>query len=144
MYATREDMIGRFGERECCDLVNIAVPGDDDGGAMDYALRAASDEIDGYIAGRYTLPLVSRPPILTGIACDIARYRLTGNEHPCTDEIRDRYRDGVRYLEKVAKGDVSLGAASSGGAAVASSAVGIMFTAGGNNWSRSRTGGGGY
>lgn len=144
MYATREDMIGRFGEMEVRQITDLNGTGDIDDSVLEFALRSASDEIDGYIAGRYTLPLASRPPILMGIACDIARYRLTGTERVCAEEIRERYRDGVRYLEKVAKGDVSLGATSSGGAAVASSSVGIMFTAGGNNWSRSRTGGGGY
>lgn len=144
MYATREDMVSRFGELEVRQDTDIEGDGQINDAVLTYALRAASDEIDGYIAGRYTLPLSVCPPILTGIACDIARYRLTGTERQCSDEIRDRYRDGIRYLEKVAKGDVSLGAGVSGGAAVASSSVGVLFTVGSNNWSRWRTGGGGY
>ncbi|KGT95304.1 hypothetical protein NG99_04605 [Erwinia typographi] len=144
MYATRDDMVKRFGEREVSEITNVSDIDIDDDGVLDFALQAASDEIDGYIAGRYTLPLKARPPILTGIACDIARYRLTGTERLCTDEIRDRYRDGIRYLEKVAKGDVSLGSGESGGAALPSSSTGVMFTAGSNSWSRWRTGGGGY
>lgn len=144
MYATRSDMVSRFGEKETRLITDVDGTGNINEDVLGYALRAASDEIDGYIAGRYTLPLVTVPPILTGIACDITRYRLTGTERVCEEEIRDRYRDGIRYLEKVAKGDVTLGAASSGGAAVPSSSVGIMFTAGSNNWSRGRTGGGCY
>ncbi|TIM13881.1 MAG: DUF1320 domain-containing protein [Mesorhizobium sp.] len=144
MYATREDMVSRFGEPEVRDLTDLDGEGVIDEAVLGYAIRAASDEIDGYIAGRYTLPLALRPPILTGIACDIARYRLAGNSRPCTEEMRDRYRDGIRYLEKVAGGTVSLGAGVSGGAAVASSSVGVLFTMGDNNWSRWRTRGGGY
>jgi phage gp36-like protein len=144
MYASREDMTGRFGEKEVRELTDLDGEGAIDDAVLGYGLRAASDEIDGYIAGRYTLPLAVCPPVLTGIACDIARYRLTGTDRPCTEEIRDRYRDGIRYLEKVASGSVSLGAAVSGGAAVPSSSVGVMFMAGGNNWSRQRTRGGGY
>ncbi|MGL9773179.1 MAG: phage protein Gp36 family protein [Sodalis sp. (in: enterobacteria)] len=34
----------------------------------------------------------------------MARYRLTGTERVCTDEIRGRYRDAIRYLENVANG----------------------------------------
>lgn len=144
MYATPQDMVKKFGETEYCALANISHVDASDDGVMAYALQAASDEIDGYIGGRYTLPLVTHPPILTGIACDVARYRLTGNEHPCTDDIRERYQLAVRYLEKVARGDVTLGAAVSGGTAVGSSPSTVMFTSGGNNWSRGRTGGGCY
>ncbi|MFB9160500.1 gp436 family protein, partial [Chromobacterium violaceum] len=81
------------------------------------ALASANVEIDGYIGGRYPLPLALPPKILTGYACDIARYRLCGSGTQLTEDIRDRYRDAVRFLELVAAGKVTLGGMPDGGVA---------------------------
>lgn len=71
------------------------------------ALGDAQAEVDGYIAGRYALPLATVPPVLERLACDVARYRLY--ESKPTPEIRQRYEDAVRVLEQIARGTVTLG-----------------------------------
>ena len=65
MYATRQDMISRFGEEE----IRLLTDRDGSAGAivdavLDQVLADASAEIDGYIGGRYRLPLVTVPQIL--------------------------------------------------------------------------------
>ncbi|MGL9774526.1 MAG: gp436 family protein [Sodalis sp. (in: enterobacteria)] len=109
MYARLEDMVLRFGEQEVRILTDRDNTGEIDATALPGGLQAAADEINGYIGGRYTLPLPVVPSDLRSIACDIARYRLTGAERVCSDEIRGRYRDAIRYLENVANGRLTLG-----------------------------------
>ncbi|AHE72555.1 hypothetical protein M942_04500 [Enterobacter ludwigii] len=144
MYATRDDMINRFGRKEVVDLTDVEWTGDIDERVLTYALSTATDEINGYIAGRYALPLPHVPAVLSGYACDIARYRMTGDKRQCTDEIRDRYKDAIRYLEGVASGRVTLGVYRDTGTNVPSAAGGVRFASGRRLWGRRNTGGGGY
>ncbi|MBT9431355.1 DUF1320 domain-containing protein [Candidatus Sodalis endolongispinus] len=142
MYASLEDMVLRFGEREVRTLTDRDNTGEIDAAVLAGGLQAAVDEINGYIGGRYTLPLPVVPSNLRGIACDIARYRLTGTERVCTDEIRDRYRDAIRYLENVANGRVTLATTQNGGTLQGN--AGAAFFSGRRIWGRNQTGGGGF
>lgn len=117
MYATRDDMVSRFGEKEVIALSDRDYAGQVDEAVLGAALAAAGVEIDGYLGGRYALPLATPPKILTGYACDIARYRLCGSGTQLTEDIRDRYRDAVRFLELAAAGKVTLGGMPGGGPA---------------------------
>jgi phage gp36-like protein len=108
-YAARADMIARFGEREVLALTdrdNLGIIGDT---LLAGALAEADAEIEPYLAPHYTLPLASVPKILAGFACDIARYRLCGASVTATDEVRNRYKDAVKFLEHVAAGKIGLG-----------------------------------
>jgi phage gp36-like protein len=106
-YATQQDIIDLYGE----EILTIAFDRDNDGAvdtdAVDAALADASDEIDGYLAGRYNLPLADPPRILTFLAVDIALYKGSV-ETVVTDERRRRYQDAVTYLTRVAEGKIRL------------------------------------
>lgn len=117
MYATRDDMVKRFGEKEVIELTDRDYTGQIDETVLSGALADAGVEIDGYIGGRYSLPLAQPPKILTGYACDIARYRLCGSGTRLTEDVRDRYRDAVKFLELAANGKVTLGGMPGGGPA---------------------------
>ena len=108
VYATQQDMINRFGEEE---LILVT---DRDGSAnaivdavLDQALLDASAEIDGYLGGRYKLPLLTVPAVLTRICCDIARYLL--NDERATEQLQARYQDSIKFLRSLGKGELSLG-----------------------------------
>lgn len=109
MYATQQQMITRFGEREVLDLTDRLRAGVIDTQVLESALAEADAEIDPYLAPRHTLPLAIIPRVLSGFACDIARYRLCGAGVTETEEVRLRYKDAVRFLEKVARGELGLG-----------------------------------
>lgn len=138
MYATRDDMVKRFGEKEVIVLTDREYTGQIDDVVLTEALASAGVEIDGYIGGRYPLPLETPPKILCGYTCDIARYRLCGSGTRMTDDIRDRYRDAVRFLELAATGKVTLGGMPGGGPAPVDNPV--QFESGGRVFARQGAG----
>jgi phage gp36-like protein len=70
-------------------------------------LEDASSLIDGYLAGRYPLPLAHVPTALVPICCDIARHRLYGEQAP--EQIAKRYEAAVAFLKSVGRGELALG-----------------------------------
>lgn len=113
LYASAEQMLARFGESELIALT------DRDGAAggivtavLDTALSDASALIDGYLAGRYALPLATPPVALTRLCCDMARYGLYDDQ--ANEQVSQRNSDAVRFLEKVSEGKISLGLSSEG------------------------------
>ncbi|TVL34510.1 gp436 family protein [Shewanella xiamenensis] len=114
MYATASAMITRFGEQDLTLLTERedSVPGEINLALLEQALRDASAEIDGYIAGRYVLPLTTVPAVLERNCCDIARYFLYGDKAP--EQVEKRYAAVVKFLTAVSKGDISLGLATTG------------------------------
>ncbi|AYC19820.1 hypothetical protein DZA65_02942 [Dickeya dianthicola] len=143
MYATRDDMVLAFGERECVSLTDRDFAGEIDDDVLTGALTRASAEIDSYLAGRYPVPWNDTPRILVGRCCDIARYLLCGAGTQMTDEIRERYNDAIRYLERVADGRITLGRLPSGDV-VQPSGISTTFASAGRCFGRDSTGGGAF
>lgn len=114
MFATKADMLARFGERELIQLTDREGTGVIDDAVLQQGLDDADAEVSGYIAGRYPLPFPSVPRPLVGYACDIARYRLTGTEVTCTEDIQQRYDYAIKFLRMVNKGEVQLGVDANG------------------------------
>lgn len=114
MYATPDNMLSRFGAQDLMLLTERedSVPGEVNLALLEQALRDASAEIDGYIAGRYVLPLTTVPAVLERNCCDIARYFLYGDKAP--EQVEKRYAAVVKFLTAVSKGDISLGLADTG------------------------------
>ncbi|WP_410499703.1 gp436 family protein [Chitinibacter sp. S2-10] len=113
-YATADDMVKRFGEREVIALTDRSFANAIDADVLAGALNEANAEIDAHLASRYSVPLSPVPSLLVGVACDIARYRLCGASVVTSDEIRNRYKDATKLLEKVGSGLLSLGGMPSG------------------------------
>jgi phage gp36-like protein len=115
-YATVLDMINRYPSRDLVQLTNEdptattvnATP-------ITQALADASAEIDGYIEGRFTLPLADPPAVLNRLTTDIAMYRMQ-SLRPLHDleDARKRYEDAVAMLIKVAAGELTLGLSADG------------------------------
>lgn len=78
---------------------------------IEQAAREATGLVDGYIGKRYRLPLPNPPKILATWARSITRYKLHANRisDERTDPIARDYRDALKFLEQVAKGQFSLG-----------------------------------
>lgn len=108
-YAALADMVARFGRETMVQLTDTSEvrTGAIDATVASQALADADATIDGYIGGRYALPLANVPELLKVIACDIARYRLMG-ERPI-EAVRKRFEDACAWLAAVASGKYSLG-----------------------------------
>lgn len=108
-YATKQNLIDRFGEPELIQLTDRANPpsGVIDDTVLTRALEDADGEIDAALAARYTLPLVSIPKVLVKTACDIARYHLY--EDAPGETVRQRYEDAKAFLKDLAAGKQTLG-----------------------------------
>lgn len=108
MYATRQDL-GRLA------LPPAAIEGmyDDDAeldAAVTECLTSASGVIDGYLAARFVLPLVSWSDDLRRHCSIIAAYDLMSvrghNPHGPDENLRLRYQDTLRWLRDVADGKI--------------------------------------
>ena len=110
-YASVSDMVTRFGEAELLRL-SMTSAGELDEGALTVALTDASALIDGYLAGRYPLPLAHVPSALVPICADIARHRLYGEQAP--EQIAKRFDAALAFLKSVGKGELALGLAADG------------------------------
>ena len=103
MYATKEDLVARFGE----NVLSLALmfPADVPD-PLETALQDACEEVDGYLAVRYPLPLPNVPNNLKRLVCEIARYKLYFEEAPEATEVR--YRMAIDFLKGVRDGKNSL------------------------------------
>jgi phage gp36-like protein len=113
-YATQQDFINAFQEREAIMLTNLDRPNAIavDSAPLNKALADASALIDDYCGQRYLLPLSPLPVTVNRYCLDIARYML--DRIRSREDVRLRYEDAIKFLEKVAKGLVSLGANAAG------------------------------
>jgi phage gp36-like protein len=104
VYATQTDL-ARHGVRTAA-TTGVA------SGDLDAALAAASAFADGYLANRYTLPLLTYGADLTACVCKLAAWEvlsaLRGHSPDGGDAIWKTRRDeAVAWLEKVASRDVT-------------------------------------
>jgi phage gp36-like protein len=105
-YSQQSDLETRFGAAELLQLADRDGNGTAESGVISTAIADADTEIDGYLAGRYPLPLVEVPAIVKRLSCDIARYRLW--EDRVNDKVRQDYEDAVDLLKRIANGMVQL------------------------------------
>lgn len=106
MYASKEDLIKRFGEREI-----VALAGNEDGVIEDIvietALTDAEELVNSYVAVKYALPLSTVPASLKRISCDLARYFMYKEVIP--EELEKNYDRNLTFLKDIARGVVTLG-----------------------------------
>lgn len=106
-YAAKQDLIDRYGSDDLVQLTDREGNGAINDTVVTRALEDADAEINGYLATKYPLPISPVPMVLEKLACDIARYRLYDNR--ATEQLTQRYKDSIRFLQEVSTGKVSLG-----------------------------------
>ena len=125
-YASQIELVARYGEPMLLDLTDRASP---PGGAIDAAVVAAalddaSAVIDGYLKGRYALPIAGAPPLLRDLCQVIAIYKL--HRDTAADKIRNDYTDALKTLALIASGTIRLDVA--GVEPASSGASGVRVT----------------
>lgn len=125
-YATAQDLIDRFGEDELVQLTDRALTGGYDAAVVNAALADAGALVEGYLAGRYRVPVAPVPPLLRRLACDIARHVLHGKA--AGETVRAGHDDALRVLRDLADGRAALaGATAATGADVPAAAPGRVL-----------------
>lgn len=105
-YAEPEDLVDRFGQRQLLAVADRDGIDELSAATLQAALADAAQEIDAYLAARYSLPLAAVPGRIKALACDIAFYKL----HPAAapDDVRQRYTDALAFLRDLAAGKAVL------------------------------------
>jgi len=124
-YATKQDLIDRFGNTELAQLTDRTNGTTIDDTVLGKALADADAQIDAYISVTHTLPLSPVPATLVRIAGDIARYYLY--EDRATEQVKERFNEAIAFLKNVAAGKAGLGV-DAGGTAPAPAAT-VQFPA---------------
>lgn len=77
-------------------------------GRIDEAIATADAEIDGYCAGRYSVPFLPVPPVVKAISVEMAIYYLY-MRRSIPERIEDRYDKAVARLKDISRGLLTLG-----------------------------------
>lgn len=117
MYCAIDDI-----KNICTDADLIQLSNDDpaatviDTTRVDGAIGNASETIDGYLRGRYNLPLSVTSKLLSKLAVDISIYELYRRRFTGTmpDQVKESYKTALKMLEQIQKGTISLGIESTG------------------------------
>ncbi len=122
IYATRQDMTQRYGERELIDLTDRDDTQQIGMTVLNRALEDAVATVDGFVGKLYRLPLLGcakpatvvsgavtyvSPPVLTRITCDLARYYLY-TDLPDEHEVSRRHKIAMAELKSLAEGKTQL------------------------------------
>lgn len=110
-YTTLAALTARFGTDMLIRVTDRAVlpTGEIDAAAVAKACDDATALIDGYLAGRYALPLAEVPPLIAALAEDVAIYRLHAYEPD--SKIKADYEAAIRSLRDIAAGTIRLSVA---------------------------------
>ena len=124
-YCTLEDILDSMDENDVILHTDDADTGAVNTDATDKAIAGADALIDAHIASKYSIPLSPVPDIINSLAVDIAIYKISSRRGAVPEEIRTKYSDAVKFLEKVATGKVVLPGAASAPATASTGAVKI-------------------
>jgi len=121
MYCILEDIQKQVSQDTLIQLTDGDQIGEIDSIIVEEAIIYSETLIDGYLRGRYTLPVISianpnSPDILKILAVDLSIYRLYSRrfQTDTPDSISEKYKNSIRILEQIQKGIISLGIETAG------------------------------
>jgi len=116
MYCIIDDIKKQVQDCTLIEITDDDLTGQINTNLIDEAILYAQTLIDGYLRGRYTLPLQTLPEIVKIPAVDLSIYRLYSRRFhtDMPDSINDKYKNSIKLLEQIQKGIVSLGIETAG------------------------------
>jgi len=120
-YCTQQELEKAFGAETIALLLDRDGDGAADAGTLDAEIAYVDDEINGYLISKYQIPLAAPTSIITGIACDLVRYRLSSDK--ATTLVSARRDQAIANLKRIQAGVIRLDAA-----ATNSQGLGVEYT----------------
>lgn len=118
MYCTLDDILAIVPENDLIELTDDSMPAlAIDQAVIDRAIGDAGELVDGYLRGRYALPLSPVPGLINTLAADIAVYRLYARRSRLTppEGVSERYKEAQKLMERIQAGKISIGTEITGG-----------------------------
>lgn len=106
-YTTLDALINAYGEREITDLTDRDRDGTLNVEVVSAAIEQTDMVINGYLRGRFTVPLATTPGLISTCAKHICRYFLS--EDLATDRIKEDYERALRWLGEIRDGKLDPG-----------------------------------
>jgi phage gp36-like protein len=111
-YSVKGDIVEKLPEDVLIGLTDDAGIGAVDDSVVDRAIADADATIDAHCGKRYTVPLSTVPPMIRQVSVDLAIFNLYARRDIDPPDVRkDKYKEALRFLEKVLGGRIDLGAA---------------------------------
>mgnify|MGYP003601468454 FL=1 len=110
-YCTAEDIEIQIGKEPLIQLTNDNCEQDTiDTVVCEEAILYSSTLIDGYLRGRYNLPLNTQFPLLRVVAMDLSIYRLYSRRimTEIPEVVCDAYKNAIKTLKNKKKGIITL------------------------------------
>ena len=110
-YCTAEDIEIQIGKEPLIQLTNDNCEQDTiDTVVCEEAILYSSTLIDGYLRGRYNLPLNTQFPLLRVVGMDLSIYRLYSRRimTEIPEVVCDAYKNAIKTLENLQKGIITL------------------------------------
>ena len=110
-YCTAEDIEIQLGKEPLIQLTNDNCEQNTiDAFFCEEAILYSSTLIDGYLRGRYNLPLNTQFPLLRVVAMDLSIYRLYSRRimTEIPEVVCDAYKNSIKTLENLQKGIITL------------------------------------
>lgn len=110
-YCTADDIEIQIGKEPLIQLTNDNCEQDTiDTVVCEEAILYSSTLIDGYLRGRYNLPLNTQFPLLRVVAMDLSIYRLYSRRimTEIPEVVCDAYKNAIKTLENLQKGIITL------------------------------------
>lgn len=112
MYCTLADITKAIPEENILQLTDDTGTGEIDTEKINDAISYAEQLINGYLRGRYTLPLDPVPELIRHMATDLAIFHLYSRrfELEMPQGMMDKYKNALKLLEQIQKGLIRIGA----------------------------------
>lgn len=109
MYCSLDDIRKNIPDISLIELTDDNGTGQINTGIAEEAIEYADSTIDGYLRGRYTLPLNPVPKIIQKISIDIAIYHIYSRrfELEMPEGMQKRYENAIKLLENIQKGVIA-------------------------------------
>jgi len=110
-YCTLSDLLKIAPESDLIELTGDAEPGVIDTDVVDEYIADAGALIDGYLRGKYALPLSPVPSLLKSLCRDITVYELYSRRMKlkAPEALKERRDGAIKILESIQKGTITLG-----------------------------------